>query len=432
MEKKKKKFQEQNKYLLIETSSAEYSNNDFQSLLFEKFRDALNKKYPRSDFKIERIPYIELIGRVWEECRASTKKLDGHIGNFISIAKTYALDPDAIEHRLLSEPWSGRQKAFANIALSIYKKYEESLRVENTIDFSDMINLAIIKLNNKPDFYTNEFDHMLIDEYQDISQQRYLLIKALMQKNQGCRLFCVGDDWQSIMGFAGANLDLFVHFDDYFNHPFRTDLSVNYRSRKSIVDTGQAIIHHNLNQIQKETSAFDQHEIPVKVIRFYSKNEREYGIEMAHYCIDIVENFIKEGYSPDDIFILSRIVKGYNIQNTLLQYAIERNVPVTTESRMHNHVHVMSIHKSKGLQARVVIVLNVDSSLYGLPCELENPNIYQPAVIGRVRDHLEEERRLFYVAITRAKDQAILFAWSDTTSKFIEEISSLVEYLDVG
>ncbi|WP_292348050.1 UvrD-helicase domain-containing protein, partial [Methanoregula sp. PtaB.Bin085] len=84
MEKKKLKFQGQDKYLLIETSSADYGN-DFESVLMKGFENALKKKYPSSEITIEKIPYIKLIGKVWEECRASTNRLDGHIANFISI-----------------------------------------------------------------------------------------------------------------------------------------------------------------------------------------------------------------------------------------------------------------------------------------------------------------------------------------------------------
>ena len=112
-----------------------------------------------------------------------------------------------------------RQHAFATIAVKLYERYEEDLRNRNCIDFSDMINLAVQELNNQENLYKNTFDHILIDEYQDISTQRYNLIKVLMAKNEGCKLFCVGDDWQSIMGFSGSNLDFFVNFETYFDHP---------------------------------------------------------------------------------------------------------------------------------------------------------------------------------------------------------------------
>ena len=78
----------------------------------------------------------------------------------------------------------------------------------------------------------NVYDNILIDEFQDISAQRYDLIQSLMSKNPNCKLFCVGDDWQSIMGFSGSNLDYFINFKDYFSHPERSDYS-----RKSKIKT---------------------------------------------------------------------------------------------------------------------------------------------------------------------------------------------------
>jgi DNA helicase-4 len=87
----------------------------------------------------------------------------------------------------------------------------------------------------------------------------------------------------------------------------------------------------------------------------------------------------------------------------------------------------MSVHRSKGLQARVVIILSVDEGLYGFPCELQNPDIYDPAVNGRRKDREEEERRLFYVAVTRGKETVVLYTQESSMSKFIKEISEHVQ-----
>ena len=155
---------------------------------------------------------------------------------------------------------------FAYIALDIYETYENELRDENKIDFSDMINLAVKELKESKELYKNSFDQILIDEYQDVSAQRYELIRELMRKNEGCKLFCVGDDWQSIMGFTGSDLDFFVNFGDYFDHSARTDLSINYRSCKSIVDTGAEIISYNKgSQIEKNAFAKNTDEKSIKV-----------------------------------------------------------------------------------------------------------------------------------------------------------------------
>ena len=166
---------------------------------------------------------------MWKDCKESINDLSKNCAQFIQIAKTYHLTPPDVRNRLTDEKWTRRQHAFANVAVRLYHRYEVDLRTKNCIDFADMIDRSIEELHSQDSLFKNVFDHILIDEYQDISTQRSDLIKALMDKNEGCKLFCVGDDWQSIMGFTGSNLDFFVNFGNYFDHPARTDLTVNYR-----------------------------------------------------------------------------------------------------------------------------------------------------------------------------------------------------------
>ncbi|MDP1694667.1 MAG: UvrD-helicase domain-containing protein [Candidatus Woesearchaeota archaeon] len=230
MEHKKAEFRKQTKYSLIETYSYEYNESNFQEKLKKRFLEAIQNKQNDTPFILEPILYEELVERVWEECRASVNTLSNNIGNFIIIAKTYKLLPSDIKKRLVEDRWSLKQKAFADIAIRIYEIYQNELKKDDSIDFSDMINLAVEILKENKSFYKDLYDHILIDEYQDISRQRYDLIKGLMNKNINSKLFCVGDDWQSIMGFAGSNLDFFINFDKYFDHHTRTDLTINYRS----------------------------------------------------------------------------------------------------------------------------------------------------------------------------------------------------------
>jgi DNA helicase IV len=164
------------------------------------------------------------------------------------------------------ERWSPKQNSFAKIANQIYEIYQREFKKGNYIDFPDMINVAVDFLKENREFYKNKYDHILIDEYQDISTQRYEMIKELMSKNSRCKLFCVGDDWQSIMGFAGSNLDFFINFDKYFPHPARTDLTKNYRSIKSIVEAGACIIKKNKEeQIDKKTISNRDESKPILV-----------------------------------------------------------------------------------------------------------------------------------------------------------------------
>jgi DNA helicase-4 len=426
---KKERFASQDEYGLVETCHWELRNTSVGEVLSKKLLQALHDRNPDTSFEITPLPYPNIYDKVWKECRDSIDSLRGQIANFITIAKTYDLTPDEIERRLQDELWSSRQLAFAGVALKIYRDYEQHLRSNDFIDFSDMINLAVRALHDNDGLYRDTFDHILVDEYQDISAQRYKLIKALMDKNPACKLFCVGDDWQSIMGFAGSNVDYFVRFSDYFAHPQRTDLTVNYRSCASIVKTGAAIIRHNDDvQLKKEIVAFDQSEtVAVWVIAAREQNAYRYYRQVAHHCVDYIESLLNDGYLPGEIMVLSRILNRPLLRDEILRYARSKDVPISTETQKFNSVPFMSVHKSKGLQARVVIVLSVDKGPYGFPCELQNPDIYDPAVKGRRKDREEEERRLFYVAVTRGKETVVLYTQESSMSKFIKEISEHVQ-----
>jgi DNA helicase-4 len=434
MKAKQKKFQEQDKYVLVETTQGDFEEKNFLLLLEKRILKALEEKYPGKRFTFTPLSYDELVGRVWDECQGSLKAVPLNISRFINIAKTYSLTPDDIKRRLSRGRWSPKQEAFAKIAIKLYKLYEEELRSANQIDFGDMINLAVKELNENENLYRNVFDHILIDEYQDISTQRYNLIKVLMDKNPDCKLFCVGDDWQSIMGFTGSNLDFFVDFGKYFDHPARTDLTTNYRSFKSIVDAGAEIIKNNGDaQLKKKTIAYNGKIEPIKVYSSLHQKEywKQYYDQIARHCVDKIAEYRKRGYKWRDMMILCRIVNRPKMIKSLTDYATSKGVPISRESNRLNHVSLMSVHGSKGLQARVVFILNVDKGLYGFPCELENPAIFEPAITGRKKDREEEERRLFYVAVTRAKEEVIIYNQKCAASKFLGEIQNhtVLEYL---
>ncbi|MCQ1535295.1 AAA family ATPase [Methanosarcina sp. KYL-1] len=424
------KFSQQDKYSLVETTYYEFKETNFEKTLTERLTNALKAKYPDKDFEFTPAPYEQLVNRLSAECRESVKGLSFNIGRFITIAKTYNLSPKKIEHRLLTERWSAKQKMFASIASDIYEIYENELRNENKIDFSDMINLAVKELKENTELCKDSFNQILIDEYQDISAQRYELIRELMRKNEGCKLFCVGDDWQSIMGFSGSNLDFFVNFHEYFDHPARTDLSINYRSCKSIVDTGAEIIVYNKgSQIKKETFAKNNDERPIRV--YISDYDRrfpyKYHSQITRHCVDSIKCYLDEGYEAKDILLLSRIGKNIMMQKNLREYAEKMKVPLSFDGNKNpNKVPFMTVHRSKGLQAKVVFLLDVVEGMYGFPCELENPDIFEPATHSSKKDRYQEERRLFYVAVTRAMSDLIIYTQKDSVSKFINEIENKV------
>ncbi|MCZ7400915.1 MAG: UvrD-helicase domain-containing protein [Candidatus Methanoperedens sp.] len=423
-------FKNQKKYSLIETTYGEFKSNNFINNFENKLIKEIRRKYPDKDFDFTEIGYSELVERVWKNRKESMERNPRDIANFITKAKTNGLTPEKIVERLEKEKWTLKQKAFAELALVIYWEYEKELRLTNEIDFSDMINQAILDLNKNKSLYENSFDHILIDEYQDISRQRYLLIKALMAKNLNCKLFCVGDDWQSIMGFAGSNLEFFIKFQDYFDHPARTDLSINYRSIKSIVDAGAELIKYNGDgQLPKQTIANNNHEKKIRVFSYSHKNTSIYHEQTAEHCVNMVKEYQMKGYSPQDIMILyrSRKIRLFNLINDRAGF---NKVSIQENSQSPRYSPLMTIHKSKGLQAKVVFLLCVDKGLYGFPSEIEDPFIFEPAMYGKPNNKEEEERRLFYVAITRSKEDVIIYTQKDNESMFLKEIQKYTEVIE--
>jgi len=412
---KKKRFVENDK-TLVETTFGEFVNNpDFEKIFEERVIKALSKKFPDEEFNILPIPYHELVEKVWDECKTHIKALPNNISSFIRNAKTYRLSPEAIRKRLRNEKWSLKQVAFAYVALRIYEDYERTLDSASEIDFEDMINLAVDTLKKYEDLNHDVYDHILIDEYQDISKQRYELIKTLMDKNPNCKLFCVGDDWQSIMGFAGSNPEFFVHFDKYFDHPAITHLTYNYRSISSIVETGNDIIKNNEGlQINKKVESLIDDDRPIKVYTSLHKSnfKKQYFQQVADHCMNTVNELLSNGYSNKDIMVLTRIYNNPIFNERFEEFAKKKKI------------RYFSVHRSKGLQAKVVIILNVDKGLYGFPCELQSPTILEPARIENNVDREIEERRLFYVAVTRAKEDVIIYSQNCAHSKFLDEISN--------
>ncbi|MGA2912558.1 MAG: UvrD-helicase domain-containing protein [Methanoregula sp.] len=434
MKYKRDYFSRQKKYSLIETFNWEYKDPAFLEKFQERLLKTLQKKIPGKEFTIVELNTDVIIKKVWRDCKESIDDLSKNVADFIVIAKTYNLTPENIKNRLSLERWTPRQYAFAAIAVKLYKRYEEDLRTRNCIDFSDMINLAVQELNIQENLYKNTFDHILIDEYQDISTQRYNLIKVMMAKNKECKLFCVGDDWQSIMGFTGFNLDFFVNFERYFDHPARTDLTINYRSCKSIVDLGADIIKQNASaQIHKESIAHNSSKRQIKVYSSILDPRdwmQSYEQTTAH-CVDRISDYLSDGYKPEDILILARIVKHNVLERNLYKYGKMKKISISTELNNPHHIHFMSVHKSKGLQASVVFILDVVKGLYGFPCEKENPDIFEPAILGPKRKREEEERRIFYVAATRAKEALIIYTKKQEMSDFLQEIKEHLEVEEI-
>ncbi len=427
MDKKRMAYKTRGKSL-VETTSADYYDSSFMERLQKKVTEQLKDKFPLNEFAFSAIPYEELVEKAYYELRMAIRELPYQVSRFILIAKTYALDPSKIDEKLRDGKWTRQQVAFAKIALEIFREYESALKATNEIDFADMINLAVDALKSRGHRYRDTFDHILVDEYQDLSTQRYRLLKAILEKNPSCKLFAVGDDWQSIMGFAGSNLEFTLRFSEYFDHPAITNLTTNYRSAKSIVDLGAAVINHNKSRLPKKTVSKSIAQPPI--MAYMSPADKYdwegYYANMVDHCTSRMREYLDKGYEPSDMMILVRIARNPRLINALFESAERKGIKLSTSRRNPHAVPVISVHKSKGLQARAIFLLNTIDHMYGFPCTVEDLDLFAPATEGIPRPREEEERRLFYVAITRAKENLAVYSQSCRESKFIKEVKDLL------
>lgn len=431
----KRNWFSEHKKTLIETFSYEYnpeSSEEFTEILIQRIRKTLEKKFPNKSFNFSPKTYEELIELVWESQKTPVEDVQ----NFITIAKTFGMSPDNVAQRIDAEGWTEKQTAFGKLALVVFREYQRELRNYGKIDFEDMINEASVALDKYPSLYQGVFDHILIDEYQDISEQRLGLLKRLMKKNPNCKLFCVGDDWQGIMGFSGANLDFFVNFGKYFENPAVSKICTNYRSSKSVVDAGQDLIRNNgKSQVQKLTCSINKESKSIVVFDSVYRVglEDSYYVQTVRDCLKRISEYLDKGYSPDDILVLTRYmrtkIKGrtqfFPIVETFATHAKLNNIRIAIDNAKEiNAVKLLTVHKCKGLEAKVVFVLDVVSGMFGFPSEIEDPAIFELARRDNgVRDQKEEERRLFYVAITRAKEELYIYTQKNLKSEFLEEIA---------
>ncbi|MDC0925791.1 UvrD-helicase domain-containing protein, partial [Flavobacteriaceae bacterium] len=166
------------------------------------------------------------------------------IGTFINLMKGNSQTPESISCK------SKRDQKFIELISPIYNLYQEELKERNEIDFNDMIHLASNCIKNKT--YSKRYKHIIIDEYQDISRGRYELINNIKSQQPECKLFCVGDDWQSIYRFSGSDLNLFRNFQQYFGYTVKSKIESTYRFNNPLMSLSSEFIQKNPIQERKE------------------------------------------------------------------------------------------------------------------------------------------------------------------------------------
>ena len=289
-------------------------------------------------------------------------------------------------------------KIYFKIIIEIYHIYNQELKASNLYDFNDMIKIATNNVNNN--IIKTNYKYIIIDEFQDTSLNRFKLIDAIMKQNNA-KIFVVGDDYQSIYRFSGCNLDIFLNFNKLVNNLNIINLDYNYRNPKEIIDVANSFIMKNKNQIKKETICLKNINKPIKIC-FY-KNKRT-----------AIEKILK--YIDTKYLILGRNNKDKDLFNV-------QDKPFLT------------IHKSKGLEEDNIILINLTNNNNSLPSKIKNHKIINKLIKTDYYPY-EEERRLFYVALTRTRNNIYLLVPKSNYSIFIKELmknyKNYIEYININ
>lgn len=297
-----------------------------------------------------------------------------------------------------------RVRNFYDLAIPIVKKYIHYCVDKSYLDFNDLISRSISLFQNYCDIanrYKGKYQYILVDEFQDVNNLQVELIKLLLTDDT--QLFCVGDDWQSIYGFRGSNVSYIIEFENHFSNAKIIKLNLNYRSTQNIVGASNEVIKHNKFKIDKDLRASKKSEHKIVV---FAGNTEEENIQ---FCFDKVKEILADGISNDEILFLYRRSKMFS--------------PYFFRFRNENiRVQGKTIHASKGLEAKVVFIIGLTEGNGGFPDIWLEDRIFQ--VIKKANHDLimEEERRLFYVAIIRAKDKLFLITQKGNESSFLKEI----------
>ena len=304
-----------------------------------------------------------------------------------------------------------RLAVFLEVFKPLYHKYQARLAADGSIDYNDMINEAT-KHINRGDF-RRPYKYILVDEFQDMSLGRYELVKSLKRANPGVKLYGVGDDWQSIFRFTGSDISIITKFEENFGFTHQSNILQTYRFNSEILGTTSTFIQKNPSQIQKQLSAGFEAIAPsfsFVGLNYQSLNGDERKA-LKHARVDELLSEIERLDNCETVFLIGR----YH-HNQIAQF----NQLCAKHSNLS--IKYFTAHSVKGLTSDYSIILDVDSGKLGFPSEIADDPILNYLLYEGDSFDNAEERRVFYVAMSRARHRNYILFDENSPSKFVLEI----------
>lgn len=318
---------------------------------------------------------------------------------------------DLLKERSLGSVFDNQRAAvFLDICKAIYTYYISRLRSEGKIDFDDMILKSITALDQLDGF---KYKYIIVDEFQDISQSRTRFLKKLIEHGNS-ELFAVGDDWQAIYRFAGCDISVFLNFENLFSGAVINYITSTHRNSAELQKVVEPFITRNPEQYKKHIQSAIHQSNPVRII--YHDMNRTAAFE------DALKNIAAENPQAK-VLILGR--NRHDI-DAMVSYDIQVFDYETVRHKKYPRLDLTykTVHGSKGLESDYVILISCEDSKNGFPNQMEDDILLSLVLGGKGGFLYAEERRLFYVALTRTRSVVYLLVDKNKPSVFIKEIES--------
>ena len=399
----------------------EFSPNDLKGSGVEGFYTLLKQKLEACEILCDRLSEEEIWRRIKDlVINRFTKAVVGFIHRCQKLSLT-AEQLSAIVKNHVCEYQIERH--FLDYIQVFYKSYLERLQAKQEEDFDGLMQKAVERVAAGKTVFRRGSDsgdlkrirYVFIDEYQDFSKLFYRFIAALREQNPRARFFCVGDDWQAINGFAGSDLRFFQNFEQFFEEARELPVVTNYRSAKAIVNVGNALMKHRGIPARAHTDATGKVMIAdLSTLGPTPQEKHEHGQDsLTPAVLRLVNRAINDG---KDVALLNRTnsLPGIGELGRFLELVHSR-----LPDKLAEKVTISTVHKYKGLEKDVVIVLDAVTGCY----PLIHSHWKLTRVFGNSEERVvDEERRLFYVALTRAKEDLVLITKENDFAPFLEDI----------
>ena len=377
--------------------------------------DELEKKLRKASVEMRPKTTQELWAQVSLEGASVLEGIVELFETLINLVKSNGYDIATVRDRNTVGVHYQANNMLLSLLEPIFIAYCTYLKEHGEIDFNDMINLSAQYVQQGK--FVSPYKYVIVDEYQDISKARFNLLNSL-RKSRDFELFCVGDDWQSIYRFAGSDIGYILNFKKHWGATEISKIETTYRFSQTLIEISGGFVMRNQAQIKKTIRGKkDEVGFPLGEISGYNeKCAIEFMVEKLNDLPKGSSVFFIGRYSFDEKLLSDSGMLDCRYNNT------ENTREIIYRKRPDLKMSFVTAHKSKGLQADYIFIINNKKSRMGFPSKIQDSPILNLLLDSCEQFPYAEERRLYYVSLTRAKKKAYIVTVNGKESEFAMEL----------